>query len=184
MSIKQLPLHSKHMIIYRIERNLNTHLYPEMFQALSEVINKNTFTTLGLHDDKMPLMCKGVVYDPVLVKPLQHLSRTTLPLHKTVAGEFAQFLSTYRKDLNAFALFRNMLIKAVAIADQEYDICVLTTIPESLVLSDTASKSTSRLITDEVINEFKTNHAKSIDLVQYYSTFTQLFGDIDLDTEE
>lgn len=184
MSIKELSLQGKHMIIYRIERNLNTHLYPEMFRALSEVINKNTFTTLGLNDENMPLIVKGVVYDPVLVKPLQHLSKTTLPLHKSVAGEFAEFLSTYRKDLNAFALFRNMLIKAVAVANNEYDICVLTTIPASLVLSENALQVPSRFITEEVVKEFKDRHSKSIELVQYYSTFTQLFGDIDLDLEE
>ena len=178
MNIRTTNLETKHRIILNIESKLNKHLYPEMYQSLQEVIHRNTEITLGFADSSMPLITKGVVYCPGYVKPLAHLTRQTLPLHKEVAAAFAEFLAKYRKELNAFACFRNMLIKAVAIAANLTDISVLTTIPVKM-FSDDTPESVSRFMTETVISEFKQKHSKSIELVQYYSTFIQMFGDIE-----
>lgn len=186
MSIKSFNLNQKHNLIYSIERNLNNQLYPEMCEKLKAVINLNTVTSLGFEDNRMSLITKGVVYDPQVIRPLAHLLKASLPLHKSCAKEFSEVLNEYRKDINTFASFRNMLIKAVAIADNLYDIAQLTTIPLSSITTnpDETPKVLSRGMTEEVIQEFKTKHTKSIELVEYYATYTQLFGDISRKEEE
>ena len=184
MSIKSYTLSTKHSLIYKIEQNLNNNLYPEMCKSLKDIITKNTVTHLGFEDTRMGLMSKGVSYYPDIVKSLSHLDKPCLSLHKSTAAEFADFLKTYRGELVNFALFRNMLIKAVSIADNTYDIAVLTTIPFNVIDPSGTVQTTSYGITPEVLSTFKTNHKKSIELVEYYSTFSKLFGDIQNNTEE
>lgn len=174
MNIKELSKASKQALVSEIEHHLYPVIFPELLQDVKAATGLNAEATLGFAQE-IGTVVAGVRYHPITIKPIDPTKGTYLPLHKSQMAKFGAFLTKHRDTIAAFSTVRNMLLKATTVARTYGDLCKLTTIPEE-TLQDRVDLGVTLSLTEVV--EFKADHKKAIDAVEYYTTYSHLFGDI------
>lgn len=185
MDIRGSTKISKLKLVQNIEQTTTASLFSELLEDTRAVISKNTIATLGFDQD-IGIIYQGVRFNPKCVKPLSD-GGTYLPMHKSMSGEFSAYLTKHRDTLNAFSVVRNMLLKSVTIAFSFNDMAKLTTLPLSIIEDSavncglvTSTLNSTMRISEDDIKAFQITHNKAVNAIEYYSTFTQLFGDIEV----
>lgn len=174
MHINEMSKASKQQWVIELESHLYPIIFPELLQDVKAATGLNAEATLGFAQE-IGTVVSGVRYHPVTIKPIDPTKGTYLPLHKTQMTKFGAFLAKHRDTIAAFSTVRNMLLKATTVARTYGDICKLTTIP-----LDTLDQDDTRVtLALSVIEEFQADHKKAIDHIQFYSTYSKLFGDIE-----
>lgn len=180
MSIKSISKQAKLNLVKKIEETLTATLFAELVEDTTKVAGDNALATLGIQET-IGIIYQGIRYHPTEIKPLGDLG-TYLPMNKSMSADFSKYLTKHRDTLNAFSIVRNMLLKAVATANTPNELIKLTTLPRTVIdeaLTSTQYPPPKHSLSQEDIDSFKITHKKAIDAIEYYATFTQLFGDIE-----
>lgn len=180
MSIKLISKQSKLNLVKKIEESLTSTLFAELVEDTTKVAGNNALATLGVQET-IGIIYQGIRYHPTEIKPLGDLG-TYLPMNKSMSAEFSAYLTKHRDTLNAFSIVRNMLLKATSTANSVNELIALTTLPSTVIhdaLSSTIYSTPKQVLSEDEIASFRVTHKKAIDAIEYYATFTQLFGDIE-----